>query len=100
MKGSRILSIRSKASFEIVEAAAWYEKRAEGLGEKLKADIEKACNRILNNPEAFTKINKGSRIRRIILEKFPYKIFFTFTEAGIEILAIIHASRSNAYIKR
>jgi len=76
----------------------WYECKLTGLGDRFINELEVAKNDLLNNPLAFAKWNKG--IRRMVMRKFPYKLFYKIYDDQIVILAIIHARRSNRYLKR
>ena len=76
----------------------WYETKLAGLGDRFINELEVAKADLLNNPLAFAKWNKS--IRRMVMRKFPYKLFYKIYEDEILILAIIHARRSNRYLKR
>lgn len=76
----------------------WYEDKLTGLGDRFINELEVAKTDLLNNPLAFAKWNKS--IRRMVMRKFPYKLFYKIYEDEIVILAIIHARRSNRYLKK
>ena len=75
----------------------WYEEKLSGLGDRFINEPEVAKTDLLNNPLAFAKWNKS--IRRMVMRKFPYKLFYKIYEDKIVILAVIHARRSNRYLK-
>jgi len=76
----------------------WYEDKLAGLGNRFIRELEVAKTDLLNNPLAFAKWNKS--IRRMVMRKFPYKLFYKIYDDKIVVLAIIHARRSNRYLKR
>jgi len=76
----------------------WYEDKLAGLGDRFIRELEVAKTDLLNNPLAFAKWNKS--IRRMVMRKFPYKLFYKIYDDKIVVLAIIHARRSNRYLKR
>lgn len=76
----------------------WYEEKLRGLGDRFIRELEVAKNDLLNNPLAFAKWNKS--IRRMVMRRFPYKLFYKIYDDKIVILAIIHARRSNRYLRR
>lgn len=76
----------------------WYEEKLAGLGNRFINELEIAKADLLNNPLAFATWNKS--IRRMVMRKFPYKLFYKMYDGKIVILAIIHARRSNRYLKR
>jgi plasmid stabilization system protein ParE len=54
---------RRKAVEDIVEAAAWYEARAPGLGDQLIDEILDATGRAEKNPELFRVVYREGNIR-------------------------------------
>ncbi len=94
------LKIDLRAAKEIVEIFEWYEREKDNLGKKFRNDVDKAFQKILKSPLAFSKIKKHSKIRRIILTHFPYKIFYNPSTEPITIIAVIHFSRSPKYTNK
>ena len=92
--------LAASALSEIRSANLWYEEKSVGLGEKFQKELFSAIEKICFNPDSFGRINKRNKIRRCVMDNFPYKIYYDSKSDPIEILAIIHTSRSNAYIKR
>jgi hypothetical protein len=61
----------------VVEAAAWYEGRAPGLGGELIDERLAATDRGRQNPELFRIVHHHGKIRRVLTNRFPYRIFFS-----------------------
>jgi plasmid stabilization system protein ParE len=56
---------RPQAVEDVVEAAAWYEAHASGVGDELIDEILKATRRAQNNPELFRVVpSRGKRSTR------------------------------------
>lgn len=66
------------------------------LGSIFRISLEK----IEFNPFSFSNIKKGCKYRKLFVRQFPYKIYYYVKEQEIIVIAIIHTSRSNTYIKR
>lgn len=82
------LSLRPKAKKDIDEAAQWYHERSAGLGDDFLEAVERAIDGIEEYPFAFAVVHKN--IRRSLLSKFPYALFYTVRESESEVrLAII-----------
>ena len=69
----------------------------------------KVCNRFYNNfitslneieinPHNYSYIKNP--VRKHIIKKFPYKIYYIATVDKIIVIGVSHAKRSNTYIKR
>ena len=84
-----IQTIRSE--LDIIEGAAWYEMQRVGLGDEFFLCIDAELSFIKRDPLVYSeKINK---IRRALVNRFPYAIFYLVKESTIIILAVIHFKR-------
>ncbi len=78
-------------------AAEWYEERRAGLGAELVAVIDRALERIHDNPEVFPVWKTGYPYHQLLIRRFPYVVFFTFSEDDVEVAAFAHAKRRPGY---
>lgn len=62
----RQIVVRPAAVDDVVEAAAWYEAHAPGLGEELVDEILRATNRAQANPELFRIVRSDGQVRRVL----------------------------------
>jgi plasmid stabilization system protein ParE len=88
------LLFRPAAVEELREARGWYEAQRAGLGEELEQSIEASLRRVSANPEAFPEVAPG--VRRAVIERFPYGIFYRRLTDAIEVLAVFHHRRDPA----
>ena len=88
----RELIIRPEAEAELGEAFEWYESRIQGLGSEFLLAIDATLAGILRNPLQHPLVHKT--VRRALLRRFPYEIFFALGEHHIVILAVFHAKRN------
>jgi plasmid stabilization system protein ParE len=78
-----------------VEAAfAWYENECAGLGFDFLAELRVAYDRILEGPLKYRDQRSG--IRRALLRRFPYAVYFSLQEDVVVVLAVLHAHRDPA----
>lgn len=84
--------VRSEARNEILEAAKWYGNNLKGLGDRFLTSIDFAVTSIQKDPLAFPKVHK--EIRRTLLKKFPFGLFYLFDDNRIVIIAVFHSSRN------
>ncbi|MFO0123507.1 MAG: hypothetical protein ACK520_13725, partial [Inhella sp.] len=64
---------RPEAQEELLEAKAWYEARADGLGMDFARAFESALLNALRRPEAHPVVQ--DELRRVLLRRFPYALF-------------------------
>jgi plasmid stabilization system protein ParE len=85
------LLVRPEAEVDIAEIISWYEGQAKGLSDKFMSQFEDCLHNILDTPNGYAKVHH--EIRRAILRKFPYCIFYVLTDETVSILACSHARR-------
>ena len=85
------LRVRHRAELDVDDAYAWYELRAEGLGEAFLRAVETCLARIVRHPEAHAVAH--GRVRRARLHRFPYGVYYTVREDFIDVLGVYHARR-------
>jgi plasmid stabilization system protein ParE len=83
---------RPAAAAEIESAYRWYEKEREGLGSDFLDAVEKIVQTIAENPERFRTIRKD--IRRAVLHRFPYSIFYRIVSGHVVVIACFHGKRN------
>jgi plasmid stabilization system protein ParE len=86
----------SEASDELHAAAGWYEERRAGLGDEFMEEVEQAKDRIGRTPQAFPP-HPGSELRKCVLRRFPYTIFFLEQADRVWIAAVAHQKRRPGY---
>ena len=65
----------SPAQQDLAEAVEYYEHALPGLGLEFLDEVERAVNRILRHPEAWTRVSE--RQRRCRTRRFPYGLLYT-----------------------
>lgn len=86
------LIIHSCAESEISDAALWYEKQRRGLGSEFLQCIDAALESIQRAPNLYTNIYKN--VRRALIKRFPYSIFYILENGKIVIIAVFHEKRN------
>ena len=83
------------AEEELLHEIGYLEQRANGLGRRFFAEVQRAENLIAQFPKLAEEILPG--IRRRILRKFRYSLIYTIEKNGLLILAVAHQSRRPGY---
>ena len=95
---TRPIVVRPEAGEELVEAHQWYEGQRPGLGDEMVACVEAALQAAARNPGVFQKVH--GPVRRVLVRRFPYGVFFFETDSTVVVLAISHAHRTPDYWER
>ena len=88
----------SQADREIEAAFQWYEKERAGLGLEFLEELRSTYERIVEGPLKYQHLRSG--IRRALLRRFPYAVYFAVEQSKIVVLAVLHASRDPAEWQR
>jgi plasmid stabilization system protein ParE len=83
--------LRPAAQEEFDEAVDWYEQQSAGLGVEFLNRVEEALDRISATPEPYSIVFQ--EMRRIVVRKFPYLIYYRVEPEQIVVLAIFHNKR-------
>ena len=85
------LLIRPEAEADLDEARRWYGQRRVGLNDDFLLCVEDAIGRICRNPYHFGVVHQD--IRRTLVRRFPYGIFYRAVEQQVIVLGVFHGSR-------
>lgn len=86
-----VLSIEPEAEAEILEAYWYYEDREQGLGTEFRRAVEACLDVITRHPRAYATVH--GEVRRALVRRFPYSIFYLMEERQLVVIACFHASR-------
>jgi len=84
--------IQTEAEADINDAYQWYESHRKGLGESFLLCIEEALSRVSRTPLIYAIVYKN--IRRVLIHRFPFGVFYIEGEKNITVLAVLHARRN------
>lgn len=83
--------LRSEAEVEFDEAFDWYDHQQVGLGPEFAAEVQRVFDRISFNPflhqVVFADIRKG------VVRRFPFCIYYRPHPDRIEVIAVFHSRR-------
>ena len=87
----RALRLRRQAQFEVTDAVGWNEDQRAGLGIRFLDELDHVLYRVRANPLQFSEIDPG--VRRGLLQRFPYSVYFSVGVTGTEVIAVLHQHR-------
>jgi len=86
------------AEIDLNEIGEWYRKIRQGLEAEFLICVEAEIEIIKKTPLIYKKFFLG--IRKAIINKFPYGIYYLVQEKQIIVLAIAHHKRGAKIIKQ
>ncbi len=91
------LEFHPEAELELIESAVYYDKQVPGLGERFESEIRYATNLLLDQPEIGPLVDPN--LRKFILTRFPFTLYYSVTTDVLRIEAVAHQSRRPGYWK-
>jgi plasmid stabilization system protein ParE len=93
----RRVIVRPLAVEDIASAATWYEAQCPGLGVDLTDEIIRAIRRAQEAPDLFRILRRRDGMRRVLTERFPYRVFFTVIDETLYVHAILHCAQHDRH---
>jgi plasmid stabilization system protein ParE len=81
-----------EAEADLDDAAAWHERRSNGLGAQLVSEVRSALERVVDQPLGYPELRPG--VRRAQVRRFSYGIFYRVRAGRVEVIGIFHDRRS------
>jgi plasmid stabilization system protein ParE len=80
-----------EAEADLDAAHAWYDGQSYGLGDAFLRAVDACIAAIQRQPEAYQLIDRA--MRRALLRRFPYGVFFEVTRSELVVYGILHCAR-------
>ena len=80
-----------EAQVDFDEAFDWYESQRPDLGLDFVTRVQTVFDRISANPQLHGTVFKD--IRKAVVRRFPYCVFYRAEELQVVVLAVIHSKR-------
>jgi plasmid stabilization system protein ParE len=93
----RRVIVRPLAVEDIANAATWYEAQSPGLGIDLTDEIIRAIRRAQEAPKLFRILRPRDGMRRVLAERFPYRVFFTVIDDTLHVHAVLHGAQHDRH---
>lgn len=85
------LTLRPEAEDDVEAALAWYSSERRALALAFVDSLDRLLLRIRDKPHQFPQVAPG--MRRALMERFPYGVFFSAGEDRVVVLAVLHLHR-------
>ena len=87
-----------EARAELREAGRWYYERSPLTATSFAHAVDNSVARIVETPTQHPLAEHGTR--KLILQRFPFNIFYLARESDIVIVAVAHQKRRPGYWAR
>jgi toxin ParE1/3/4 len=91
------IQVRRAAEVDISEAQVWYDSQRSGLGGEFRTEIFRVFDRVAETPFIYQRAHRD--VRRAIVRRFPYLIWYRVTDETVIVLACTYAGRDPRYVK-
>jgi len=85
------LLIRPEARTDLLDAFHWYQEQRSGLGYDFKLCVDEVLSKLQKHPTIYKIVHHG--IRRVVIKRFPFGIFYLIENKTVFVLAVLHARR-------
>jgi len=85
------VKFRPEAKKDLEMSAKWYEEQRGNLGFDFLDEVDKKCSIIQQDPFIHEEVYKN--LRRVVVNRFPFNVFYFVEGRSIIIVAVIHGSR-------
>jgi plasmid stabilization system protein ParE len=85
---------RPRAAREFETAHRWYESQRQGLGDEFLDAAHELVSVIAEHSERFPIVHRD--VRRAVLRRFPYSIFYRIKKGHLIVVACFHSKRNPA----
>jgi len=86
------VTLRPAAQLDLADAIEWYESKSPGLSFDFRLALDASLSLIARFPDSGSPIVHG--LRRALLRRFPHAIYYRNPGSVIDVVAILHFSRS------
>jgi plasmid stabilization system protein ParE len=91
---TRRFILRPRAERDIQSIFDWYESQRPGLGDEFLVSLRERLETVRRFPEASPVLYRD--VRRAVVSRFPYVVFYVVQPTRVAVLAVVHHSRNPA----
>lgn len=82
------------ARADILSAYDWYAARDPAVADAFRLRLDTTVRRIAEQPEGYQLVYR--ELRRALLPRFPFGVFFQIRPGLVQIVGVLHTSRDPA----
>ena len=85
------VAMRPAAEIDLREARDWYDRQRAGLGNEFLLAVADAMTTLEQSPQRHPPYYRD--FRRVLTDRFPYKVFYRIEGQAVIVFRILHAAR-------
>lgn len=89
------LEFHPEAELELIEAALNYELEVPGLSERFGAEVRRAIDLLLDQPDLGHRIDPD--LRQLVLRRFPFTLIYNASPEVLYVISVAHDKRRPGY---
>ncbi len=86
------IELSDEAEVDLDKSYEYYANENEDLADNFYRYIANSIEEIRKNPNLYPDIHKN--IRKFVIKKFPFVIYYKINDVVVEVVAIFHTSRN------
>ena len=86
------LRLTPEAELDLDDAYSWYHAKRPGFAADFLAAVQACMASIRRHPEAYQLVDPT--MRRALLRRFPYAVFYEVQAVDIVVYAVFHCARN------
>ena len=92
------LDLLPEVKTDLRDISAWYDEQRAGLGDDFADAFVAALPILTRNPAAFAFFYRD--FRHVMIQRFPYGIYFRIVGERVVVYRIFHGARSRAALRK
>jgi plasmid stabilization system protein ParE len=96
--GEFAVRLRRKALTDVSRIRTWYGKIDPTLEDRFVKSLNNGLDRIQAHPLSYQVLYRNTR--RVLLDKFPFSVYYPIQDTTVIVLAVIHHKRNPELAQR
>ena len=96
----KTLRLHDAAAAEFLAAILWYRERSTEVARRFRHMVRAAIHSLHEAPSRWPRapgVPSSLGVRRYVVDKFPFSVFYMELDAEIVVIAVAHAKRRPGY---
>lgn len=86
------IELSDEAEEDFDKSYEYYADKSEKVADNFYKQVDSSLNKISKNPLAYQEEHKS--VRKYVMKKFPYIIYYQIKQVVVKVIAIFHSSRN------